>query len=388
MKRTLSVLSGAIALSFLVTGCPKVPRQSPMMAHTGKIAVSSADLRVRVYDFAERFAAVVIQAADEIIREADDPQVRLAALRWKIEAVPAAQSAVFKFDPLAGLIDVWALTIQMRDYFETGDGRELFDHWQPVAVDASKLLEVEVEQLAASVAVDPDISVTETRVEDWARANPIEESIFVRRSIRPLLAEITGRTSGGAIASIGNLSEAVSDLSERLVIHAEIMPSQARWQAELLLAEHELPSKIDSVVRDAGAITDTLERATVVVEGLPDLVEVETARMLAALREEVDGLDDLIEAQRAAAFTDVAAERVAVLDAVSREREIVIDEIHQARVATVEDVERIANDIVDRSFDRAEKLIDVVVWRMTILVGIGFATLIVTVLVAARMMRP
>lgn len=387
MTTTRAGLLGVLAVSIVITGCPKAPRQSPMMAQADKVTASVAELRVRVYDFAERFGTVVVKNANEIMARSDDPEIRLAALRWKIEAVPAAQTAAFKFDPLAGLLDIWGLSIQMQDYFETGDGRDLFGEWQSIAIDASEQLREEVVALATEVASDSDISEIKKTIEGWALNNPVDGTLYVRRSIRPLLADITGQRGRGAVAAVGSLSEGISDISERMVIHAETLPHQIRWQAELILAEMDAPSRLDAIMKNTDAIAHSLDRATVVVEQIPDLVESEAENILTALRSEIEGIDEMVDTQRAAAFDDITAERIAVLEAVERERAIVIDEIRKERVAIVEDAERIVNDVVDRSFDRVEAMVDGILWRVTILLAVGFVGLFVTVIVAARIAR-
>ena len=42
------------------------------------------------------------------------------ALRWKINSIPAMQTATFQLDPLAALADAWGLTAQMEQILLRG----------------------------------------------------------------------------------------------------------------------------------------------------------------------------------------------------------------------------------------------------------------------------
>jgi len=92
-------------------------------------------------------------AADEISAAETDPSIREAAVRWKINSIPAMQAAVFQLDPLAALADAWGLCAQM-ERFATGAGKDLFGDSQRIAVQDSLTLSEDVAALARSVVGD------------------------------------------------------------------------------------------------------------------------------------------------------------------------------------------------------------------------------------------
>jgi hypothetical protein len=65
-------------------------------------------------------------AADEIAAGTSDISVKRAAIRWKIEGVPALRNALFQPNPFTAVLDTWVLTYQMANYFESGPGRDEF----------------------------------------------------------------------------------------------------------------------------------------------------------------------------------------------------------------------------------------------------------------------
>jgi hypothetical protein len=104
-------------LIFFQTGCGTLSRQTDMMERSENIEISSLELSNRLYIFNFRFAAIVENAADEIMEKTDDPLIRQNALSWKMNAIPVAQEAVFRMDPMAGLIEISTFSIQMEMFF-------------------------------------------------------------------------------------------------------------------------------------------------------------------------------------------------------------------------------------------------------------------------------
>jgi hypothetical protein len=88
------------------------------------VAVTANQLRLRMRSLVGPMSGEIEQAADRIIAGTTDDAVKRAALRWKIEGVPALRKALFEPDPYSAVMDTWVLTNQMADYFQHGPGRE------------------------------------------------------------------------------------------------------------------------------------------------------------------------------------------------------------------------------------------------------------------------
>jgi hypothetical protein len=70
------------------------------------INVSSRKLRVLLTDYVSQFADRIEQAADEILSQTSDPQIRRNALLWKSNAMTACFRAALRPDPLAAYLDI------------------------------------------------------------------------------------------------------------------------------------------------------------------------------------------------------------------------------------------------------------------------------------------
>lgn len=124
--RTLAAAWCAL-VSLAGAGCTfAVPeRKLEPAVHAQKVvAVTPNQLRLRMRALVGPMTGQIEQAADQIIAATTDDAVKRAALRWKIEVVPALRRALFEADPFAAVIDTRVLFNQMADYFERGPGKE------------------------------------------------------------------------------------------------------------------------------------------------------------------------------------------------------------------------------------------------------------------------
>src|SRR4029077_11352186 len=132
----------------------------------------ATELRMRVYETAERLGGTLEYAADEIRAKSLDPAVRRRAVLWKADGIPALYAAAFRPDPLAGGLDLWLLIVQMELYFTDGPGRNAFGAEQPIALGAARQVRGTWEQSATLAAGSPErFSRRRADVEKFARAH-------------------------------------------------------------------------------------------------------------------------------------------------------------------------------------------------------------------------
>ena len=100
------------------------------------MAVNANQARLRMRSLVGPMCGEIERTADQIAAGTSDPAVRKAALRWKIDAVPALSAALFQPEPMTAVLDSWVFFNQMADFFETGVGREQLGDSAPVAVES------------------------------------------------------------------------------------------------------------------------------------------------------------------------------------------------------------------------------------------------------------
>jgi hypothetical protein len=203
------------------------------------IEVSAEELRIQIRALAAPFSGILEEAADQVIAWSDEPRVKEDALRFKINAIPAMQTALFQRDPLAALYDTWAFIWQMRAFWDGGFGGQA----QPAEAlraghEATDRMEQYLEHVAAhAIEGDDAMAATRRAVQDWARENPMTRGFRSRPSATVDLAHFMGESNQGLLRTAAALRENVDDLTSRIDVYVAFLPKQARWQTELLLAQ-------------------------------------------------------------------------------------------------------------------------------------------------------
>lgn len=332
------------------------------MASFAKNEVSVTQLRAIDYEFASRFSQLVTKCANEILEETDEEDVRRRALMWRMYAAPQARTAAFNQDPLAGLLELWALAGQQADYFAIGDGHSFFGDARPCVEETSAQLYGEAQDLAAEVLPPDKFPAMKNRVETWVEEHPIEGDLFVRPTAQAGLAALVGRDIEGGLKAVGNMEETLRDLNDRIAILSVQLPTEARWQADYLVRE----LFDDHISGPANSIANTLDRVAMFMQDFEQTLDAQTTRILG-------GFDN---------------QREAMLAALDAERDLVFESLDDYQASLFDSVE----DEVDETLDRMEEvglgLIDHFFERLIgVLIGIGVFMLILTLILVGALRR-
>lgn len=307
------------------------------MANMAKDDLTVYQLRAMDYEYASRFAQIVASTALKIVEETDDPGVRERALEWRLWAMPEARSSAFDQDPMAGLLELWALAAQQRHYLTEGDGQNTFGNQQAIARDTARYLEREVERLAAEALPEDLLETTTENVRAWVDEHPIEGELFVRSTARADLAGLVSVEHHGGLKAVGSMEETVRDMSDRITILSAQMPSEARWQAEFLvekLFEDRVHDRIDSMV-------GSLDDMTAFLADFEGTLSAQTQALLAG-----------IERERLTVFEAIESERIAVVDAIGSERDSILEKLDSQLVAATTGLDSVGRGLIDHFFIR------------------------------------
>lgn len=352
-----------VLLAALCGGCASLePRRSALTAHVGSSDMSVAEMRTRVRDLARRFSGLIEALADDLAVRSGSPHVTAAMLRFKANAVPAVQSSLFQSDPVAALIDTWALLAQLEDALPrtaVGASPELLAH----AHDSLAAMESDLEAEWLEVTGREDATQTRAKVHAWAAANPLTGPLVTRVSTTDLLASLTNVPGGGLRSTAAGLVEDTHDLTARVDLYATSLPRQARWQAELVATDALQAPTIQSALAELGRTVDLLDRVGTMAANSPALIERERRAAMDALHTERLSLQEFLTGERQVVLADV-----------DRERQAVVDALHSERVETLQQVDGMVRGWVDHAFDRLGTLVDrVLLWLalLLLLMGVG-----------------
>jgi len=331
--------------------------------------ISAIELRDRLNVFAIRFSNTVERAADKINNLSDDPKINENALLWKMNSIPAANQAIFLSDPLAALIDISALCIQMRYFLEEGNGQNLFGPHQHIAVRAANDLSDDVVKIWSVAKGEMNLDSIKASVGpifEWAEKYPIEDISFLRNSVSDTLFAYMNWGDIGIMESVGSIAVSVYDIRERLTIYTDQMPKQARWQAEYLINKTLYNPNIASSFNNFERITNSLSDITKIVEQTPEIANRIQYRTMAQL----------------------TAERIAVIDALSKERIAALEDIDRQRMASIKYLETFSQKMLNESQDAGEVLIDHIYLRLFQILVLIYVVFLITFILLRKFYWP
>jgi hypothetical protein len=107
-----------------------------------------------------------------------------------VDAIPAVYTAAYRADPLVGALETWGLAFQIREYLETGAGRDAFGAQQPLARAEARDLLAEADASVKMVAVSQKVfDATRVKMQSWVTQRPIEHVFSSRSSVPCVLAK-------------------------------------------------------------------------------------------------------------------------------------------------------------------------------------------------------
>ena len=244
-------------------------------------------------------------------------------------------TAAYRADPLVAAVDTWALAFQVREYVESGAGRDAFGTQQTLArAQARDLLADADACVQGMVTSQKAFEAARVKVQGWIAKHPIGHAFSSRSSVAPVLAEWRSEDRDAFLA-VGEVTDTVQNLSERLNTYAAQLPRQVRWQAELLVEELAEEHDVPGLLGAAG-------------QAVRELLAEEHRAVL----EDVNG-------QRRQAFDYLTAERLAALAA-----------LRQERIEALMAVEALQGQAVDAAMVAAAESVDYALWRLAVLLAV------------------
>jgi hypothetical protein len=347
------------------------------------ITVTQNQARLRMRALVDPMCGAIEQTADAIIAGTTNRRVQQAALRWKIEGVPALRKALFQTDPFTAVSDTWVLFYQMADYFETGRGQTALGSASAQAAATYRRLEEEFTQIVASATRSGDVSTARAFARQWAADHPIRAAIAARESI---LSRVFERDVPDALSTgeaVAEVTTTLDDLHRRLEIYSTQLFRQARWEAEHFKVDLLADLAADQAVPLAARAVQSAERAVVTVERLAPTLEraasvatrVTAERLAPAIERAVtvaQGAPKVVAAERETAFNalhdEVARtiqflhdERLAALDGLTKELSAALQALHETiaaeRQALTSDVQQLSLKVVDHAVGQLARLL-------------------------------
>ena len=339
--RRLSLHPLVVIAAGLLAGCQKVPAEKGLLEqNVPRAHLSSHKLRILVTDYVPRFADQVEEAADQILAQATDREIRKNALLWKSNSIAACFRAASRADPLGAYLDVWTLNRQMTRLFERPGERPLFGPWQGLALATSRRLDQPLQQIL--VALGTNLPIGEEFVDKFAGEHPVTSLYFDRESLATKYIEAAAEPTRELMDVVSDLSEDVAEMKKLSTLYASFLPKQARWQAELTLLATTETEPVVGAFRDLTVASHAIARLATSAETAP-----------AMLDQQRQGLLEMVQQERAATVQDIEQMRRATIADLRQERAAVLQALHDERLAVGETLQ----DTADTSMRGMDKIV-------------------------------
>lgn len=292
-----------VVLLIAVTGCASLPFRLPFTGGGFERGISREELGDELNAFASRFAGLVSTAAEEIGAKSDSPTIRRRTLLWSLRLSPAVQEVAFGPDPRAGYVRVLTVTVMMRRYFTTGDGRNLFGDSQPIAVSVAEVLEADAFAIGARFLTERELEAVRREVYDIADRFPIVGTQFSLVQARQaeqavpssnVLMEVMTLPLSPfrALQGVDSGAAAIREFNQtarRFSTIVSAMPEELRGEMLLLLYDAEELRAIRQGLEAFEQTAASVERASLAMEALPAELRATLDGQVRALLAESEG---------------------------------------------------------------------------------------------------
>lgn len=375
-------LTAFLILGLMTTGCSLLE----VKLESGVVPLPQEQLNMRVFsrDFSRSFYSQVEQTADQIAAaespDGQDIYLKSNALMWKIYSEQALQRTIFQASPVAAMVDTWALTAQMKDFYESGAGKDLFGVHQGLAIETSKALEAEFERTAKGFLPSRDFNKNRDFIQQYAEQHPIMDMTFSRQSSFNNWLAFREINEFEAVTTFGSVPEVMSDISDRMAMISEQMPKILGWKAELYAMHSNINA--DELKETLSSISETSARFQQLMAQSPEMMQalaVDMRRELTPLLQQLsDSTDDKL--------MQLSVERQALELMITKERQALEEMVARERVAAAENLDTISKHTVEVVFQELTKTLkSLILYFVLFLMVVFFAPLGLGVWLGKRM---
>lgn len=338
-----------------------------MRVNVGSEPMPPRDLKLRVQtrEFATAFSDLVCTSADAIAARSKDPTIRANTIRWKLSATTAVQQSSLRADPVLALIDTWTLSRQMKDFLSGAEGEKIFGPEQQAASQTATALEESITAVASTLLSPSDFKRGASFVEDFSSKHPIRSLAFERDSMSLLWLQ---HQKDAPPASMGSMSEAIADLSDRVTTFNQQLPTEIRWRLDLERMDFEpMAAEVKRLSAGADAVFQTFpmlaENAKMLAENAK-LMTKAASELTISITPEIAKFDQqwkstlaTVKTEREAVTEVLRTERIAVTAALEKQRESLMRDFTRERAEITAAADRMVQNAIAQTGQQVQGVV-------------------------------
>jgi hypothetical protein len=329
-----------------IGGAGKQPGGRPtsqVTAHEAWLALSN---------FQDTHEEIVRDASRRMMDQATDNRMRRHILEWKIYGLRLMRNALKKDEPIAALLDAWALAVQMKQ-FNQREAAELPPESRSIMLEAADATVAEIEKVVRHILHDADFESVREQIYRFAAEHsvsggystlapqPPSQAAARIPVLDPLLRIPMApfRTAEGIDRGAQAIYE-FTKVAMRFTDVVEGLPEESIWQMQLLLLDLSENEVVQSLLASSEQISESTRRFVETSDRLADTL----ATMPQDVRRETQELLNELtqrQAELQATLDKIEASAKAIDSAVNRVRETT-PEVTQAVQSTADAGQKLA----------------------------------------------
>lgn len=258
--KTFAYCAARLWLVALLLGC------SAYAARANKVSeapskMSREELQSAIVNYADRFMAVIGQAAFVFEEALPTPEARVTSARRKVYTLSAAVTIAAGPDPAAALLDLAVLATLNRMVWQEYWRPKVFGQPATIMVSAFKEVEDDIFSIAGKVLTTGQLRELRDLIADWHDQHPDQVAVdFIRFSDfgglgrKPELSKI--KAPGGLLAPVKEAAQAADEIrltSERAMFLFTKLQLIMGLQAELIYKELVIQPEVSGLLNDLTA---------------------------------------------------------------------------------------------------------------------------------------
>lgn len=293
MRQTLTGMgrvgaAAGLCLLVMLGGCRLIPGGTYVSnlasgnAFTGG-RMTQQELREALVQYASRFEATVVGAADTIAANTKDPVMQRRALRWKLGVTPVVNQAAFLNEPEDAYVGMLTVATSMHEFLENGGGVEAFGSQQKLAIDVSSELLVAAHVLGERFLTPKELDRVTQDVNTLVREQPMRgefvaesvQSLVTASEASPIFDWVTAipMSPFRALQGVDQGAQSIREFNETAMEMSRIvsaMPRLVRWNLELLALDVGQHGNIEAGLASFESLAHSAESLSATADALPE----------------------------------------------------------------------------------------------------------------------
>jgi hypothetical protein len=330
-----------------------------------KTIVSNVELRLRLGDFLAEYTLQLEEFTDRVYYSSSDYAIKKNVLQWRIYGISAMSRAINISDPFLAFYNGWPLTKQTLNYFETGAGQESFGEYQIEAIAMCENFENMFDSMLVHSMNLEELEIREPFVTQYAIDNPIKNLYFTRSSSLNYFAKWIAEQQMGIKGNVNTLTEEIQEMSNRLNFYADLIPRQARWQAEYAMINFLDDTTFSNKM---GKMMNNMDLLTQLALQTPEIIDYNRDIMLNEMDRQRIEITTSLSLEREELINAYINERSELFKIYKEERTFMLNELKGERAIVMAQVENLSGNMMESVGKQMRDLIDIIFLRLIALV--------------------